>query len=179
MRTSLLLAILISGTLAFASIDRALLSQPVDITALPASYAQTNLLAGKDTASAANGVNLANFEFPETTERPLFSRDRRKFVPPPPPKPVKPRKTAKVVKPKPKVTKQVRKTPAPKLTLIGISISDGRSSALFSSDKGENRWVLSGDSINSWIVGDIDANSVQLTSKGRELRLQLYEIGEP
>ncbi|MEX3012096.1 hypothetical protein [Hoeflea sp. TYP-13] len=178
MRSALLVVWLMVSTSGFAAIGHILLRQPLDVSAIPADSMQTQSLADDINAPASDHADLETLKFPATTERPLFSRGRRKFVPPPPPKPAKPRQTVTTNKPAPKVRTQAPNAPAPKLSLIGISISSGTASALLSSGKGENTWVLAGDSIGSWMVGEIDTNSVQLTSTGRSIRLQLYELEE-
>ncbi|MDA4848841.1 hypothetical protein [Hoeflea poritis] len=154
-----------------------LLEHPVDVSPIIPDPTVTATASGTGKTPGENVTELSKMELSATTERPLFSRSRRKFVPPPPPKPAKPIQTAAIKKPSAPPRATALAIPPPDFTLIGVSISKEASSALLTSSGGENKWVVEGDSINSWTVADIDNDSVGLENGGRSVRLHLYEIG--
>ncbi len=181
MKTLQLIGLLIIVAAGLASAISHLRTFELDISPLPPDAKSVAALLENTHDGTTDGASFAGLTFPSTTERPLFSRNRRKFVPPPPPKPVQPAKpvqTAKVA-PQKKPSKPVRKPAQIQLKLIGISISDSEASALFANKDGTNQWVTSGDRIQSWEVSQIDNNSVHLTGDGRNIHLQLYKSREP
>ncbi len=181
MKTLQLIGLLIIVAAGLSSAISHLRTFELDISPLPPDAKSVAALLENTQAGTTDGASFAELTFPSTTERPLFSRNRRKFVPPPPPKPVQPKKpvqTAKVAPPK-KVIKPIPKVAKVQLTVIGISISDGSASALLASKDGTNQWVTSGDKIQSWEVSRIDSSSVHLVGNGRNVHLQLYESQEP
>ena len=181
MKTVPVAGLLFALSVGFAFATMQIRSFEVDTSPLSSGDNSVAVLLENSQSGATGEPALANLAFPSTTERPLFNRDRRKFVPPPPPKRVKPARpvqTAKTASRK-NTTKPARQVAELELTLIGISISDGVASALLASKNGSNQWVTSGDSIQSWQVSHVDSNSVSLTANGRNVQLQLYKQQEP
>ncbi len=158
---------------AFVLAGQLLVSHPVEISAIWPEPGRLNLTTDVDKQPNGETLDLSQISFSETVTRPLFSRSRRKFVPPAKPKPVALRPAPKLraaPKPPPKPA-----TPPPKISLIGVSLRKGEASALLAQGGGENVWVSEGDVIAAWTVKQIGSNSIVLTHDSREVSLRLYK----
>ncbi len=150
-----------------------LATSPVDTSAIWPEPGRINAADETDAVALQDDFDLGKVAFKATLSRPLFSRSRRKFVAPPKPKPAAPKPTTVAETAAPKRKSVV---PPPKdLSLIGISLRNGESSALVAQGRGNNLWVSAGDQIAAWKVAEIDANTVRLTQGGQEVFLRLYQ----
>ncbi len=177
MKTGYLLTILILSVTGFGVAMDHLFATPVNVTPLINVDGQRPGLGSLDKNPKAEQISLDDIEFSSTLTRPLFNRDRRKFVKPPP-APVKKPPVIQVATQAKPVRAAPPLQPDPVFTLLGISISEGKSSALLSQNGGENKWVSSGDKINAWNIEDIGENHVRLSHGTREINLLLYDDGE-
>lgn len=170
--TPLALALVITASVVTAG-AHLLVTSPVEISAIWPEAGRMNIVNEAGETKQPQDFDLGKIAFSETLTRPLFSRSRRKFIPPQKPKPAAPTPVQAV-----QATAQHSQPVAPPpsdLILIGISLRNDQSSALMSKGPGNNVWVSTGDEIAAWKVSEIDANSVRLTHGGRETFLYLYK----
>ncbi|MGJ5180694.1 hypothetical protein ACQR16_26015 [Bradyrhizobium oligotrophicum] len=105
--------------------------------------------------------------YAEITARPVFSRSRQPFLPPPPPPP-RPVAAPAVLPPM---------VPAdPGLQVGGVVIQAGRSKAYLQSKGGPSggSWVSEDESYQGWQVKMIDPSGVRIEQAGRSIELKLY-----
>lgn len=146
----------------------AVLRTPLDIapiTAPPGAGAPSDVadIEGAGTGMTVDPGTLARHH---VLSRPLFSEDRRAWVPPPAPVAASP-----VLAPA-----AAAEAPAPRL--VGIGISGGRARALLAGpDGGETLWVGTGDIAWTWRVRAIAAGSVTLEGNDRVVPLSLHPGG--
>lgn len=106
--------------------------------------------------------------YPTTLSRPVFFKDRRPFVPPPPPAP-----TPQIILSAPPPAPPV---PEPDLVLAGVTIgADVKKAYLVSKTNTEGVWVEQGEVVEGWRVGVISNADIALHNAGRTLQLFLYE----
>ena len=173
MRSAQLAVSLAALTGVFFAVNWHLLNEPVDVSPIDADLTKTTSFK-KDENTQAIERNLSQMRLSATIDRPLFSRERRKFVPPPPPKPIETKPVAGLSQPaSPAASQPQSPVPAPDITVIGVSLSEAKSSALITGDA-ENRWVYLGESVNAWTVDAIDGDGVLLRNGKQKLRLNLY-----
>nr|WP_295468928.1 hypothetical protein [Mesorhizobium sp.] len=143
--------------------------------------AGTGAIATPRDAGRANGNLAAQPDLGEVLDfsqmspvqaysRPLFDRSRRPWQPPAPAD--LPAEPVAVVVEQP----EVQALPAPAIRLIGVS-SSGASDmkALLQLDAfPEPVWVLVGDELQGWKVGNIDPQSITIERGGQSMSFDLY-----
>ena len=115
--------------------------------------------------AALADTSMGSTEWSEALARPLFSPDRRPFVPP-----ASESKTEFQEEPL-----AVETAPAAgQVGLIGVFIHDtGRRALLTSPSSPRGEWLALGSQLEGWKVVRIDTNSVALSSSSGSLTLQL------
>jgi len=149
---------------AFAGIFRHIVKTPVDISAIAPTRIEKSKLLTEDWSIASPDAILGNAEISATLARPLFSRDRRRFVPPREPE----------LQSGPAEKNTDRKSEASELVLLGVSLGGGQSRALVAGPGSSGNWVQPGDTVQSWIVEEIRPNEVGLTRGSEKAELKLY-----
>ncbi len=161
--TALTAALLLLGA-TFAGIFRYLVTTPVDVSPIAPTRFVNSPAVGEDWSIAAPDALLGNAEISATLARPLFSRDRRRFIPPR--EPEVPSESTDVV--------ADHKSEASELVLLGVSLGAGQSRALVASKGASGVWVQPGDSVHSWTIEEIRSNRVSLTRGTQTAELELY-----
>ena len=126
-------------------------------------------LAGKTGSLFAEGSGETNLHaiarnFEDIVERPLFSRSRRPFVPPP----------AEVTETFPEISEPAQAVAEPQLSLKGVYIQGGVRRALILSTESPAQWQSVGDDVSGWNITEIGANEITLEAQGQTRRLKLY-----
>lgn len=105
-----------------------------------------------------------------TYSRPLFNRERRKFIP----KTIKPKTRTIVRVPKIKVS-PVKEAARPNFTLSGVAIRpEGKSAFITNNDTGKSLWLKNGEKFNEWKLVSIIENSVKLEQQAKKITINLY-----
>ncbi|MCI5075343.1 hypothetical protein [Oricola sp.] len=163
------LLLLVACVCGVGLLSNRLLHYPVDISPITADAASV------DQPPASAGTLLASpmrpaTAFSQIVTRPLFSRTRRKFTPPP----------VSAQPPQSAVAKRASPTPRkaemrpPELKLLGVSMGAQQARVLLSSKDAPPAWIASGMKIDDWTVETIDADGAVMTNDGRRFRLDLY-----
>lgn len=174
MKMVYLIILLMIGMSGFSFSAMHMLSSPLATSAIEPSENQEMPLDRTQENASLENSSVRDINYSATISRPLFNRDRKKFVKPPPPKPAL-RKPVVSVKPQVRTTIPVReKQPDPVFTLLGVSITDDKAMALLSEPGSQNVWVSTGDKVKTWNVEAIGQNNVRLSKNSREISLFLY-----
>jgi hypothetical protein len=114
------------------------------------------------TTQSISEPSQASAQYAQITERPLFSRARRPFVPPQP-----------IVEPPPPEPQPI--AAELQITLQGIMInSEMRHALILAGGESAPRWFRQGDSIGGWEITGIDSNSIRLAAEGQRRSVNLY-----
>jgi hypothetical protein len=144
----------IAGTLADGA--------PLDIIATEWTPDKNASLAAIETPTAPNA-------YPETLAHPIFFRDRRPYVPPPPPAPIVIAQPTPIVAPPPPVTK-------PDFIVSGVALLHEVKQAYLRSPSDQNgAWVKEGGDILGWQVSNVTSAGVTVRKGGQSFELLLYE----
>lgn len=150
------LALLVAGYVVF----RAYADMP-DISPLAGNASTLPVRASAKTtdadAATAGGTG-------EILARPLFSRTRRPFVPPP----------VERVEPAPEEPQSVQAISEPPLTLQGVYIRGRTRRALILSAEASAQWKTVGDTVSGWNIIEIAPNGIQLEAGGETRDIKLY-----
>jgi hypothetical protein len=107
----------------------------------------------------------AHAQYPEIAARPLFSRSRRPFMPPP----------QEIAEPAPPEPEQVATLGDPQIVLQGVMITDRAEQALILADgEAAPRWRNVGESVGGWTIAEIAENGVRLTAEQQSRTVNLY-----
>lgn len=141
-----------------------LLTSAIDqqIAVSPLSEGSTTSIASTETADLASEPTTT-VNYGAMADRPLFSRSRRPYVPPPP-------EPAQI-----DVVETQVILPEPQLTLQGIFISGSVRRALIATpDSPAATWHNEGDSISSWRLAEIKPNTLILLAGDQRRTVELY-----
>lgn len=129
--------------------------------------------AGPSAGEAAAPAVLAGLEdFGETLRRPVFSKSRRPFVPPPEPEP---EAMPESEPPPPEAEAAVEAPPPEGLALRGVAITrEKRSALLVTAGNPNGQWIAVGGTIESWQVAEVAAGYTVLRSGQQVHTLHLY-----
>jgi hypothetical protein len=164
---------LIYGTLGFGAFAAAalavtgvLLSRPLNIAAIPPEPKLIAFAARQPLAESFGRPSPEHVKI--IAARPLFSKTRRAFVPPPAaPTPPPAAKTPTAPQPAP--------VAANTLILRGVLLSGATARALVASPiSPEGTWLKDGEQIEGWVIQDIQPGSVRLAQDGQIAELALY-----
>lgn len=103
------------------------------------------------------------------TDRPLFSRTRRPFIPLPLAPPPQASVALKVESPSPEAPQTQN------LVLKGVMLNDKNARALIASEANPSgAWIGKGEKIDGWQLNGVGADAVELEQMGRKAALKLY-----
>ncbi len=148
----------------FSGLFRHIVTTPIDVSPIAPTRIAKSPALDDDWSIAAPDTLLGNAEISATLARPLFSHDRRRFIPP-----IEPELPSEISE----VTTG-RNSEASDLVLLGVSLGAGQSQALVASRGASGIWVKPGDSVHSWTVEEIRPNEVNLTRGSQTAKLELY-----
>ena len=167
-------ALAISATVLFA-VWGWLSATPIDISPIMPTDLRPDVSTTAATDAQSTGPRRQIDDLNAIVTHPLFSPDRRIFVPPPvePPKPaaVGNALAAKEALPE----RLVAQTVAAELHLLGVSIGNGRSRVLLAEGDQDPSWISLGALISDWTVREIDAGGAIVEGHGTQIRLELYQ----
>jgi hypothetical protein len=107
-------------------------------------------------------------EFGEIVRRPLFTTTRRPYVPAEP--------TQRAAEPAPAVPTR----PPPNVRLVGVVIDAAKKRALLRTpEQPRGRWVEEGDTIDGWLLRNVEADAAVVALGGETHELRLYPTPGP
>lgn len=163
---------LLAVTAILAAANWAIYRADIDVSAIgPKFRALTEQAQSIEDARQANGVaNLSAI-----LERPLFRKDRRRFVP----APVEPIAVEAAVLPSPAPKPETPALPETLPVLLGVSIGADMSKALFRAEGEQARWHVKGETLAGWAIVSIEKDRVLLLGNGQKKGILLYPPAAP
>lgn len=107
-------------------------------------------------------------------ERPLFRKDRRRFVP----APIQPVPVEAAILTSPTPSPETPPMPETLPVLLGVSIGADISTALFRAEGEQARWHVKGEILAGWAVVSIEKDRVLLERDGQKKGILLYPPSE-
>ena len=162
--------VVLLATAAFSAKYALQTQQALSEDVLLSSVEPTDVGSAQTSSSVPTAVSMPRLRpdvyYEAITDRPIFAPTRRPFVP----GQEKVEETVQSEEEQPQVAR-----PLPEFDLLGIMGSTDQPIALLKADSEPAEWYEIGESIDGWVLSEIDADWVEITDGNSNVRLEMFQ----